>query len=58
MTDLFKRQKHTNQNRKYNFYVKTGNRITSEWKWMNLMRHARMQNKDDNKQMKDDKKLL
>ena len=29
--------------------------ITSAWKWMKLLRHARMQNQDVNKQIKDDK---
>ena len=38
------------------FDVKMGDRISSAWMWMNLLRHARMQNKDDNKQIKDDKK--
>ena len=34
----------------------TGNIITSAWKWMNLLRNVRMQNKDDNKHIKDYKK--
>ena len=46
------------KNRKYKFDIKTGNRITLAWKWMNLLWHVLMQNKDDNKQIKGDKKLL
>jgi hypothetical protein len=46
------------------YWSKTGNRNLmlrqellqhGNWKCMNLLRHARMQNKDDNKQIKDNK---
>jgi hypothetical protein len=29
--------------------------LASAWKWMNLLQHASIQKKDDNKQIKDDK---
>ena len=32
MTDHFKRQEHTDQNRKYKYAVKAGNRTTLAWK--------------------------
>ena len=54
MTDHFKRKEHTNKNRIQKFDDKTGNRTTSAWKWMNLLWHACMPNKDDKKKIKDD----